>query len=99
MGPVQDVNFCIAPAFYYTQVDICGPFDSYSNANKRAKVKIWFAVFCCCVTGAIDCLVMEDYGTEAFILVFARCICRHGYLKRLLPDAGSQLVKASIRRW
>ena len=25
MGPVQDVNFCIAPAFYASQIDIFGP--------------------------------------------------------------------------
>ena len=46
MGPKHDGNLCIAPAFHTTQVDICGPHESFSNANKRAKVKIWFVVFC-----------------------------------------------------
>ena len=44
MGPKHDGNLCIAPAFHTTQVDICGSFDSFSNANKRAKVKLWFVV-------------------------------------------------------
>ena len=93
MGPIQDVNLCIAPVFYSSQVDICGPFSAYSNANKRATIKIWFVVFCCCVTGAIDCLIMEDYSTDSFLLAFTRFACRFGYPKRLLPDEGSQLIK------
>ena len=28
MGPVSSVNLKIAPAFYVTQVDLCGPFNS-----------------------------------------------------------------------
>ena len=61
MGPVHDSHLCIAPAFYNTQVDLCGPFESFSNVNKRAKVKIWLVVFCCSTTGAVDCKVMENY--------------------------------------
>ena len=26
MGPINDFNLCIAPTFYSSQVDICGPF-------------------------------------------------------------------------
>ena len=93
MGPKGDSNLCIAPAFYTTQVDICGPFESYSNANKRAKIKIWMVIFCCCVTGAVDGKIMEDYSTDAFILAFIRFSCRYGYPRILLPDYGSQLIK------
>ena len=93
MGPVQNVNMCVAPAFYSSQVDICGPFNSYSIANKRAVSKIWFVVFCCCTTGAVDCRLMENYSTEAFVLAFIRFSCRFGYPKLLLPDEGSQLVR------
>ena len=93
MGAVQDVNLCIAPAFYATQVDICGPFKCYSVANKRATLKIWFLVFCCCTTGAINIRAMEDYSTDAFVLGFVRFSCQFGYPKYLLPDAGSQLIK------
>ena len=93
MGPKHDGNLCIAPAFHTTQVDICGPLDSFSNANKRAKVKVWFVVFCCSATGAVDIKIMEDYSTDAFILAFIRFSCRYGYPCSLLPDPGSQLVK------
>ena len=93
MGPKHDSNLCIAPAFFNTQVDICGPHDSYSNVNKRAKIKIYLVVFCCSTTGATDCKVMEDYSTDSFILAFIRFSCRYGYPNTLYPDSGSQLLK------
>ena len=93
MGPISNDNLCIAPAFYISQVDIFGPFSSYSNINKRTSVKIWFTIFCCCTTGAVDIKVMEDYSTTSFILAFIRFACKIGYPKKLLLDAGSQLVK------
>lgn len=93
MGLVHDNNLNIAPAFFMTQVDIFGPMNSYSNVNKRATVKMWFVVFCCCSTGAIDVKTMEDYTTESFILAFTRFACKVGYPKKLMPDEGSQLVK------
>ena len=93
MGPISSDNLCIAPAFYFSQVDIFGPHNSYSNINKRATSKIWFVIFCCCVTGAVDIKVCEDYSTSSFVLAFIRFSCQVGFPKKLLPDAGSQLVK------
>ena len=93
MGPVSSDNLNIAPAFYTCQVDLCGPFDAYSPANKRATLKVWFVVFCCSVTGAVDCRIMEDYSADAFLLAFIRFSCRFGYPKSLKIDEGSQLVK------
>ena len=93
MGPVADENLKIAPAFYISQVDLCGPFKAYSPANKRATLKIWLVVFCCTVTSAVDCRVMEDYGTDQFVSAFIRFSSVRGYPKMLMPDEGSQLVK------
>ena len=93
MGPVSPDNLNIAPAFYISQVDLCGPFRAYSPANKRATLKVWFVVLCCSVTGAVDCRIMEDYSTDAFLLAFIRFSCRFGYPKSLNVDEGSQLVK------
>ena len=93
MGPTSNNNLSIAPAFFVSQVDIFGHFLSYSNVNKRATIKIWFVVFCCCTTGAVDVKVMEDYSTTSFVFAFVRFSCKVGYPKMLLPDAGSQLVK------
>ena len=93
MGPIQDVNLCIAPAFYASQVDIFGHYKAYSSANKRATIKVWFVIFCCCTTGAVDIRILEDYSTDAFVQGFIRFSCRVGYPRYLLPDPGSQLVK------
>ena len=93
MGPLKNVNLCIAPAFYPSQLDICGPYKAYSLVNKRATVKVWFLVYCCCTTGAVDIRLLEDYSTDAFVLSFIRFSCRFGYPKYLLVDSGSQLVK------
>ena len=61
--------------FYLCQIDIYGPFNAYSPANKRATVKIWVVVFCCTVTGAVDSRIMENYTADAFMLVFIRFAC------------------------
>ena len=45
MGLIQGVNRCIAPCFYGCQVDIFGPYKSYSNVNKKASIKVWFLIF------------------------------------------------------
>ena len=93
MGPIQNVNLCIAPAFYASQDDIFVPFKSYSSANKGATIKAWFLVPCCCTTVGVDTRVMEDYSTDLPVLGFIRFSCRFGYPKYLLPDAGSKPLK------
>jgi hypothetical protein len=93
MGQIGENNLCVAPPFYMCQVDICGPFSAYSPANKRATVKVWFVVFCCTTTSAVDCRVMENYSADAFLLSFVRFSSRFGYPKTLMPDEGSQLIK------
>ena len=65
MGPVSSYNMKIAPAFYRTQLDICGPLKAYSPHNKRATIKIWLVVFCCMTTSTTSIKVMEDYSTIA----------------------------------
>eukprot|EP00794_Sanderia_malayensis_P010652 gene10652-biopygen7789 len=93
MGPVSPFNLTIAPAFYCTQLDISGPYQSFSPHHKRTTVKIWLIVFCCCATSAVKIKVMDDYTTTSFVEAFTRFSNDHGYPKRLLCDEGSQLVK------
>ena len=38
-------------------------------------------------------MICEDYSTSSFVLAFIRFACKVGYPKKLLPDAGSQLIK------
>ena len=94
MGPVSKYNLNIAPAFYFTQVDLLGPLESYHGVNKRSKMKIWVIVCCCCTTGAVDWKVMENSTSSSFILGFKRFSNQVGFPKVILPDQGSQLMKA-----
>ncbi|XP_066928813.1 uncharacterized protein [Clytia hemisphaerica] len=91
MGPISRCNITIAPAFFYTQVDLSGPFQCYTPHHKRKTVKIWLAVFCCCSTSAVKIKVLDDYGTTSFILAFNRFSCDHGYPKRLLYQACKEM--------
>ena len=93
MGPVSKHNLTIAPPFFITQVDLAGPFKSYSPQHKRTTVKIWIVVFCCATTSTTIIKVMDDYSSSSFIQSFIRFSCEVGYPKMLLPDEGSQLVK------
>ena len=93
MGPVSSHNLTIAPAYYITQVDIAGPFPSYSPHNKRTVVKIYFVVYCCATTSSVNLKVMEDYSSAAFLESFIRFSSEVGYPKMMLSDEGSQLVK------
>ena len=92
MGPASGVNLCVAPPFYVTQCDLCGPFNSYSSHNKRATLKVWITVFVCATTGMTSLKIMEDYSTVQFLLSFERFSNELGFPKKLLTDEGSQLV-------
>eukprot|EP00794_Sanderia_malayensis_P006911 gene6911-biopygen5645 len=93
MGPLSSNNLCIAPAFYITQADLAGPFQAFSQHQKRTTVKIWLLVFCCSTTTCINIKVMEDYSTPSFIQAFMRFACQFGYPSKLLIDEGGQLTK------
>ena len=93
MGKVSDCNLTIAPAFYFSQVDLAGPFNSFSNHHRRTTVKIWLTIFVCSSTSTTSIKVMEDYSNEAFIQSFIRFSCEVGYPTKLFIDSASQLIK------
>ena len=92
MGPASGDQLCVAPAFYITQTDLCGPFKAYSKHNKRATIKVYICVFVCCTT-AMTCLkIMEGYDTVQFLYAFSRFASDWGFPKKLLVDEGSQII-------
>jgi hypothetical protein len=92
MGLLPSSRLTVAPPYYNTQVDLCGPFSAYSKHNKRTTVKVWIIVYVCATTGMTNLKIMEGYDTTQFLLSFSRFACEAGYPKQLLVDAGSQLV-------
>ena len=93
IGPISKHNITIAPAFYATQADMCGPFKVYSLHHKRATIKIWLIVYCCISTSTTNINVMDDYSAQAFIQAFIRFSYKVGYPKFMVIYEGSQLIK------
>ena len=86
MGPISKYNVMIVPAFYGTQVDICGLFKAYPMHHKRATINIWLIVYCCMSTSTTSVKVMDDYRTSSVIQLFIRPSCEFGYPKFMLID-------------
>ena len=95
MGQLPSSRLCVAPPYYYTQVDIAGHFTAYSKHNKRTSLKVWIIVYVCATTGMTNLKIMEGYDTTQFLLTFSRFACEAGYPKYLLADKGSQLISGS----
>ncbi|XP_066927931.1 uncharacterized protein [Clytia hemisphaerica] len=94
MGPVPPYNLTIAPAFFYSQIDLSGPYLAYQPQNKRKTIKIWLVVLSCCSTLSVSIKTTDDYSATSFIMTFTRFACDRGFPKKLLCDEGSQLVKS-----
>ena len=94
MGLTLNFNLMITPAFYVSQVDICGPFKQHSNHHRRTTIKIWFTVFYCCTTSATKIKLIVEYSSTSFLLTFSRFSCETGYPKVILVNGGCQLLKA-----
>ena len=93
LGPVHKNRLTVAPAFYYSQVDIFGPYMATSEHNFRSKVKVWGLVFKCPSTCAVSIHAMAKYDTTAFLFAYTRFSKEHGHPKKLFIDEGSQLKK------
>ena len=88
MGPISSHNLTIAPAFYITQLDLAGPFPSFSPHDKRATVKVWLVVYCCSTTSTVNIKVMENYSASSFLQSFIRLSCEVGFPKILVSYEG-----------
>ena len=94
MGKLHDNRFVIAPPFYGAQCDMFGPLTAICEHNHRSTVKVWGLVFKDPSCGAIAVYCMAKYNTASFVMAYTRHASRYGHPKRVVIDAGSQLVKA-----
>jgi len=94
MGKLNQNRFTIAPPFYFTQVDLMGPFIARCEHNHRSTVKVWGVVFKCPATAAVAVHAMTKCDTTAFIMAYTRFAARFGHPAKLFPDEGGQLLKA-----
>lgn len=96
MGDTHKSRLTVAPAFFYTQIDLMGPMEALCEHNHRSAVKIWGAVFKCPATGAVAVHAMAKYDATAFIKAYNRFASRYGHPNKVFIDEGSQL-KAAVK--
>jgi len=94
MAPIHSNRLTIAPAFYFVQVDIFGPFSMMCEHNHRSQIKAYGVIFKDPSTGAVNLHTMQNYTTEAFLQAYTRHSARYGHPCKIFIDPGTQLVKA-----
>ena len=94
MAKQHEARMTIAPAFYYTQVDLFGPFEAFCKHGRRSTIKVYGLVMKCSTTLAVAAYIMDSYSTESFLDAFFRFASRYGIPGKLFIDGGSQLLKA-----
>ena len=94
MAPIHKNRLTIAPAFYFVQVDIFGPFFMMCEHNHRSQIKAYGVIFKDPSTGAVNLHTMQNYTTEAFLQAYTRHSSRYGHPCKIFIDPGTQLVKA-----
>ena len=72
MGGLTDSQLTMSPVFYFTLVDMWGPFKAYcpgyEKTTRRDKAyEVYFLVFSCAATGAVNVQLLEGKSTE-FVL-------------------------------
>ena len=99
MGLVSTHNLRVAPAFYTTEVDLCGPFKAYSPKSKRKTIKIWLAVYCCMSASTTLIKAMKDYSITAFIQSFVRFSCDVGYAKLIKTMLAAPVILGGLKNF
>ena len=99
MGKIHQARFTPAPAFYFVQADLAGPWDARCENHPRINpkigpIKIWAAVFKCCTSLAISVEVMTDYTASSFIDAYIRFSSRYGHTGVMYIDPGTNLMSA-----
>ena len=95
MGPVHRSRLTIAPAFYFAQIDLFGPYKAKcEHSRHRATVKVWGCVIKCPATLAISVHAMAGYDTDSFLQAYSRHVNRYGHPGCVFIDPGSQLMSA-----
>ena len=94
MGEVHPTRLTIAPAFYFTQLDLMGPMTAYSEHQHRSTINIWGAVFKCPATGAVAVHAMAKYDAVAVVKAYNRFASRYGHPRKIYIDQGTQLIAA-----
>ena len=99
MGGLTDSQLSVSPVFYYTLVDMWGPFKAYcpgyERTTRRDKAyEAYFLVFACVATGAVNVQLLEGKKTEFVLEGCSRFFSECSVPKIMYPDDDGPLLKA-----
>ena len=94
MGQMADARIRPAPAFYMCAVDLFGPLVIRDTVKKRTHGKGYGVLFNCLVSRAVYIDLAEGYDVGSFLMVLRRFVSIRGYPRKMISDAGTQLVAA-----
>ena len=99
MGSLADTQLTISPVFYFSYVDMWGPLKAYcpgyGKLTRREKgYEVYFLVFACVSTGAINVQLIEGKSTEFVLEGCSRFFNEACVPAILYPDDDGALVKA-----
>ncbi|XP_062600981.1 uncharacterized protein LOC134262620 [Saccostrea cucullata] len=94
MGPMPKTRLKPTPPFYMCAVDLFGPLVIKDADKKRTHGKGYGVLFNCLVSRAVYIDVAEGYDMGSFLMVLRRFVSIRGYPRKMISDAGTQLIAA-----
>ena len=95
MSFLPDERIKPSPPFFYTSLDLFGPFIIRNTVKSRTTKKVYGLILNCMVTRAVHLELVEGYDTQSFLISFKRFISIRGYPGFVHSDNGTQLVAAN----
>ena len=95
MGDLPERKFDVCPPFTNVTLDLAAPIMIKSMVNSRANMKVWPLIIVCLNTGAVQILLMHNYGAESFLLQWSHFTSLRGNPRTVVSDRGSQLTKSA----
>ena len=94
MGTLPTERLKPSPAFFYSAVDLFGPFIIRDIVKKRTHGKAYGVIFTCLTSRAVYLDITESYSTDSFMLTLRRFVTLRGYPRKMRSDVGTQLTAA-----
>jgi hypothetical protein len=95
LGKVHPSRFTPAPAFYFVQIDLVGPWKARCDSHpRRADSKVWGVVYKCCTTLCVWVEVCEAYDAASVVDSYIRFSARFGHPGVVYIDPGTNLISA-----
>ena len=100
MGPVDENQVTVAPAFFCCQIDLWGPvkvfcpgFERDTRNSKAKETKNWVLVAACTTTKALNIQVVDKSDCRGILEALIRLGCEAGWPKFFYCDADSAILK------